>query len=150
MDPRDRADETLARARARGAFVVTPDSATSPMDASTTVRIPRTVVDAADHAQVDADATTAIPQPTAPQQSHQGGPQQGGQQQGGQQQGGQQQAARPQQRAEQRPQQTGQGHYQQSGQQGQQQNRPQQQGACLLYTSPSPRDQRGSRMPSSA
>ena len=25
-----------------------------------------------------------------------------------------------------------------------------QEGACLLYTSPSPRDQRGSRMPSSA
>lgn len=41
MDPRNRADETLAHARARGAFVVTPDNATSPMDASTTVRIPR-------------------------------------------------------------------------------------------------------------
>ncbi|GAB3549071.1 hypothetical protein [Actinopolyspora lacussalsi] len=41
MDPRNRADETLARARARGAFVVTPDSATSPMDAAQTVRIPR-------------------------------------------------------------------------------------------------------------
>lgn len=41
MDPRNRADEALARSRARGAFVVTPDSATSPMDAAKTVRIPR-------------------------------------------------------------------------------------------------------------
>ena len=38
MDPRLRADEALARARARGAFVVTPDNATSPMDAANTVR----------------------------------------------------------------------------------------------------------------
>ena len=44
MDPRYRADETLARARARGAFVVTPDNATSPMDAAQTQRIPREVV----------------------------------------------------------------------------------------------------------
>ena len=29
-------------------------------------------------------------------------------------------------------------------------NRPRLIGGCLLYTSPSPRDQRGSRMPSSA
>ncbi|RRO12744.1 hypothetical protein EIL87_23915 [Saccharopolyspora rhizosphaerae] len=45
MDPRLRADEALARARARGAFVVTPDNATSPMDAANTVRIPREIVD---------------------------------------------------------------------------------------------------------
>ena len=44
MDPRYRADETLARARARGAFVVTPDNATSPMDAAQTQRIPREVI----------------------------------------------------------------------------------------------------------
>lgn len=44
MDPRYRADETLARARARGAFVVTPDNATSPMDAAQTQRIPREAV----------------------------------------------------------------------------------------------------------
>ena len=44
MDPRLRADEALARARARGAFVVTPDNATSPMDLSTTQRIPRDVL----------------------------------------------------------------------------------------------------------
>lgn len=45
MDPRHRADEALARARARGTFVVTPDNATSPMDAASTVRIPREVID---------------------------------------------------------------------------------------------------------
>lgn len=44
MDPRDRADEALARARARRAFVVTPDRATSPMDAQTTVQIPRAMM----------------------------------------------------------------------------------------------------------
>ncbi|MCX2733893.1 hypothetical protein OOZ19_26920 [Saccharopolyspora sp. NFXS83] len=92
MDPRDRADETLARARARGAFVVTPDNATSPMDASTTVRIPRTVVAAADQAPADADSTMAIPQPaTRPQER----PEQRPQPQSGQQQAGQQQAQQP-------------------------------------------------------
>ncbi|MFR9731033.1 hypothetical protein ACL03H_17550 [Saccharopolyspora sp. MS10] len=65
MDPRDRADEAFARARARGAFVVTPDNATSPMDASTTVRIPRTVVAAADGGTTESERTTAIPQPAA-------------------------------------------------------------------------------------
>ena len=44
MDPRDRADAALARARARGAFVVTPDDAVSPMDAKNTQQIPRIVV----------------------------------------------------------------------------------------------------------
>lgn len=39
MDPRNRADDALARARARGGFVVTPDNATSPMDAESTVQI---------------------------------------------------------------------------------------------------------------
>ena len=73
MDPRLRADEALARARARGAFVVTPDNATSPMDASTTVRIPREIVE-----QSDPDTTQVIsqsqPMPTVParppQQQH--------------------------------------------------------------------------------
>lgn len=59
MDPRNRADETLARSRARGAFVVTPDSATSPMDASNTVRIPRESVEKAD--RQDPDSTMVIP-----------------------------------------------------------------------------------------
>ncbi|CAM05640.1 hypothetical protein A8924_6820 [Saccharopolyspora erythraea NRRL 2338] len=76
MDPRLRADEALARARARGAFVVTPDNATSPMDASTTVRIPRTVVE-----QSDSDSTQVFPQSqqsqSGSQQSH-SGPQHGG------------------------------------------------------------------------
>jgi hypothetical protein len=57
MDPRERADAILARARARGAFVVTPDSAISPMDAAHTVQIPRNVV----HAVDAAEATTVFP-----------------------------------------------------------------------------------------
>src|SRR5262249_38652120 len=44
MDPLERADAALARARARGAFVVTPESAVSPMDAASTLQIPRVVV----------------------------------------------------------------------------------------------------------
>lgn len=63
MDPRHRADETLARARARGAFVVTPDDAISPMDASSTVRIPRNLVNQASGSGPDPDATGAFPQP---------------------------------------------------------------------------------------
>lgn len=92
MDPRERADAALARARARGAFVVTPDDAVSPMDAASTVQIPRAVVRAAD----EADSTMVIPGGVArgarPQQqghpAQQGYPQQGrpmpqpGQQQG--------------------------------------------------------------------
>lgn len=58
MDPRLRADEALAHARARGAFVVTPDNATSPMDADNTVRIPREIVQ-----QVDDEATQTLPTP---------------------------------------------------------------------------------------
>ncbi|WP_019855394.1 hypothetical protein [Actinopolyspora mortivallis] len=58
MDPRNRADEALARSRARGAFVVTPDSATSPMDAAQTVRIPRETVRELDGA--DPNSTTVI------------------------------------------------------------------------------------------
>ncbi|TCP49246.1 hypothetical protein EV191_10968 [Tamaricihabitans halophyticus] len=48
MDPRQRADAALARARARGGFVVTPDNAVSPMDAANTQKIPRAVVAAAE------------------------------------------------------------------------------------------------------
>ncbi|SDF91826.1 hypothetical protein SAMN05216553_104172 [Lentzea fradiae] len=48
MDPRDRADAMLARARARGRNIVTPDNMTSPMDASDTQQIPRTLVNAVD------------------------------------------------------------------------------------------------------
>jgi hypothetical protein len=59
MDPRDRADAILARARARGAFVVTPESAVSPMDAASTLQIPRAVVAAAD--QRDSETTMVVP-----------------------------------------------------------------------------------------
>ncbi|MFC4853509.1 hypothetical protein [Actinophytocola glycyrrhizae] len=59
MDPRDRADAILARARARGAFVVTPESAVSPMDAASTLQIPRAVVAAAD--EQDPEATMVVP-----------------------------------------------------------------------------------------
>lgn len=48
MDALSRADETLARAQARRDEVVTPDSATSPMDQENTVQIPRVTVDDAD------------------------------------------------------------------------------------------------------
>lgn len=65
MDPRHRADEALARARARGAFVVTPDNATSPMDSSSTVRIPRETVDGADRDELDPESTVVLPQATA-------------------------------------------------------------------------------------
>ncbi|MEC3982804.1 hypothetical protein [Amycolatopsis sp. H20-H5] len=60
MDPRERADALLARARARGAFVVTPDNMTSPMDSSNTQQIPASVVAEIDHAQ-DPDTTTVLP-----------------------------------------------------------------------------------------
>ncbi|WP_033293281.1 hypothetical protein [Amycolatopsis jejuensis] len=56
MDPRDRADALLARARSRGTFVVTPDNMTSPMDASNTQQIPRSVV-----SDLDPDTTTQLP-----------------------------------------------------------------------------------------
>ena len=61
MDPRDRADAILARARARGAFVVTPESALSPMDAANTLQIPRAVVNAADERESDAETTMVVP-----------------------------------------------------------------------------------------
>ena len=59
MDPRDRADALLARAQSRGAFVVTPDAAVSPMDASSTQQIPRSVVDEID--ADDPDSTAVVP-----------------------------------------------------------------------------------------
>ena len=65
MDPRERADATLARARARGAFVVTPESAVSPMDATSTLQIPRAVVTAIDERANDPEATLVVPAATA-------------------------------------------------------------------------------------
>ncbi|HEU0088831.1 MAG TPA: hypothetical protein VFQ77_14490 [Pseudonocardiaceae bacterium] len=61
MDALDRADETLARAQARRAGIVTPDSATSPMDQASTVQIPRSLVQAADPRTNDPDSTMVIP-----------------------------------------------------------------------------------------
>ncbi len=60
MDPRARADALLARASARGAFVVTPDNATSPMDSANTQQIPRSVVAEIDRSN-DPDTTTQLP-----------------------------------------------------------------------------------------
>lgn len=61
MDPRERADATLARARARGAFVVTPEDAISPMDATSTQQIPRSLVSAIDRRENDPEATMVVP-----------------------------------------------------------------------------------------
>jgi|GraSoiStandDraft_4_1057263.scaffolds.fasta_scaffold297176_2 hypothetical protein len=61
MDPRERADAALARAAARGTYVVTPESAISPMDATSTLQIPRAVVNAADRAEHDPEATMVVP-----------------------------------------------------------------------------------------
>lgn len=76
MDPRDRADALLSRAQARDGYVVTPQNATSPMDAANTQQIARSVVSGADD---DPDSTTVVsssvieandhlaePQPTTP------------------------------------------------------------------------------------
>lgn len=76
MDAVARADEALARARGR-AYVVTPDDATSPMDAAATVQIPRLVIDAVDPRQ-DTEPTVVIsPGPIAPHGDW--GPRRGGQ-----------------------------------------------------------------------
>jgi hypothetical protein len=74
VDPRERADAALARARARGTYVVTPEDAVSPMDATNTLQIPRSVVTAADDrngettmvisAAVARGQSVPLPQPT--------------------------------------------------------------------------------------
>lgn len=61
MDPRDRADAALDRASTRNRWVVTPNNATSPMDAKPTVQIPRVVVDAVDPREQDPDTTVVLP-----------------------------------------------------------------------------------------
>lgn len=60
MDPRARADAALARARARGIHVVTPDNMTSPMDSSATQQIPRALVNAVDPHGADPDSTMVL------------------------------------------------------------------------------------------
>lgn len=59
VDALSRADETLARARARG-HVVTPEDATSPMDAASTVQIPRLLIEAADPNHGDPELTMIV------------------------------------------------------------------------------------------
>ncbi len=62
MDALQRAEQVLARARARRADIVTPDSATSPMDQANTVQIPLTMAAAADpRAVAEPDDTIIIP-----------------------------------------------------------------------------------------
>ncbi len=75
MDPRDRADAMLARARARGRNIVTPDNMTSPMDASDTQQIPRTLVNAMDPRR-DPDSTMILSPAQMGQQNTQRPPQQ--------------------------------------------------------------------------
>ncbi|SEQ71511.1 MULTISPECIES: hypothetical protein [Lentzea] len=71
MDPRDRADALLARARARGRNIVTPDNMTSPMDASDTQQIPRALVNAVDPRR-DPDSTMILsPAQMGQQRPHQ-------------------------------------------------------------------------------
>jgi hypothetical protein len=65
MDPRERAEAALARARARGSYVVTPDDAISPMDAKNTLQIPRSVILAAARRDDDPEATMVVPAPLA-------------------------------------------------------------------------------------
>ena len=65
MDPRERAEAALARARARGSFVVTPDDAVSPMDAKSTLQIPRSMILAAARREDDPEATMVVPAPLA-------------------------------------------------------------------------------------
>ncbi|TCO65660.1 hypothetical protein [Actinocrispum wychmicini] len=74
MDPRERADAALARARARGAYVVTPEDAISPMDASATLQIPRVVVSSLDKRETDPEATMVVQHPLAQNQPTQSQP----------------------------------------------------------------------------
>ncbi|GHH58994.1 hypothetical protein [Lentzea cavernae] len=69
MDPRDRADAMLARARARGRNIVTPDNMTSPMDSSDTQQIPRALVNAMDPRR-DPDSTMILQPAQMGQQQH--------------------------------------------------------------------------------
>lgn len=111
MDPRDRADQALARARERRAYVVTPETAISPMDAQSTVQIPRVAVRAAesgerrdpestvvlDPRQLASNPSNPTPWPPIPGQSGELSQQQHGSQHHGGQQFGTDQQVWPQQ-----------------------------------------------------
>ncbi|MGH3971983.1 MAG: hypothetical protein ACRDS9_01455 [Pseudonocardiaceae bacterium] len=61
MDALERADEVLARARARRADIVTPDLATSPMDLASTVQFPRALVAEVAARTAEPDDTIIVP-----------------------------------------------------------------------------------------
>ena len=61
MDALERAEQVLARARARRAGIITPDSATSPMDQANTVQIPQALVASADPRTAEPDDTIIVP-----------------------------------------------------------------------------------------
>lgn len=61
MDALERAEQVLARARARRADIITPDSATSPMDQANTVQIPLALVAPADPRAAEPDDTIIVP-----------------------------------------------------------------------------------------
>ncbi|MGH3935994.1 MAG: hypothetical protein ACRDS1_13635 [Pseudonocardiaceae bacterium] len=61
MDALKRADEVLARARARHAGIVTPDLATSPMDLASTVQFPKALAAETDPRAAKPDDTIIIP-----------------------------------------------------------------------------------------
>ncbi|MGH3493043.1 MAG: hypothetical protein ACRDRL_20515 [Sciscionella sp.] len=63
MDPRDRADALLAKARARRGGVVTPQDATSPMDADNTDQFPRTLIEGLDRREREEPVTASLPAP---------------------------------------------------------------------------------------
>lgn len=61
MDALERAEQVLARARARRADIITPDSATSPMDQANTVQIPLALVALPDPQATPPDDTIIVP-----------------------------------------------------------------------------------------
>jgi hypothetical protein len=61
VDALERAEQVLARARARRADIVTPDSATSPMDQANTVQIPLALVALPDLQAAKPDDTIIVP-----------------------------------------------------------------------------------------
>jgi hypothetical protein len=61
VDALERAEQVLARARARRTDIITPDSATSPMDQANTVQIPLALVALPDAQVAEPDDTIIVP-----------------------------------------------------------------------------------------
>jgi hypothetical protein len=61
VDALERAEQVLARAWARRADIITPDTATSPMDQANTVQIPLALVAPADRRAAEPDDTITVP-----------------------------------------------------------------------------------------